>query len=263
MNTKDYYEILGVGEKASTDEIKKAYRRIAKENHPDKNPGNKAAEEKFKAATEAYDTLSDAEKRAKYDQLRKLGATGGGGFGGFGFRPQGDNGGGGGTGRSFDEDYAEFMRDYGTRTQRERYGGEPAGGSGSFGGLDDLIGNLFGGSRKGSATQTPESNEPQPTDDPFFKRKGNNAYVDLKINLAQALLGSKVRVRTPSGKKVTVKIPAGTEPEKVLKVSGMGYQSMAGTGDLFIRLHLTMPKNLTDEQKEEVGKLVEKLGLKW
>ena len=262
MKGKDYYEILGVAENASIDEIKKSYRTIAKENHPDKNPGDKAAEERFKAATEAYDTLSDTEKRAKYDQLRKLGATGSG-FG-FGFQP--GRGGSSRTtstesGRSFEEEYADFMRDFGTRTQRERYGGESSGGS-RFGGLDDLIGNLFGEGKKESAQST-QSNEPQPTDDSFFKRKGNNAYVDLKINLAQALLGSKVRVRTPSGKKVTVKIPAGTEPEKMLRVSGMGYQSMAGTGDLFIRLNPVMPKNLTDEQIESAKTLAEKLGLRW
>ena len=72
MKGKDYYQILGIGDTASADEIKKAYRRIAKENHPDKNPGDKGAEERFKAATEAYETLGDTEKRAKYDRLRKL-----------------------------------------------------------------------------------------------------------------------------------------------------------------------------------------------
>ena len=257
MKGKDYYEVLGVGEKATADEIKKAYRRIAKENHPDKNPGDKAAEERFKAATEAYDTLSDAEKRAKYDQLRKLGGVGGG----FGFRP-GGGGTGGGSGKSFEDEYADFMRNFGTRTQRQRYENEPNGGSGFGSGLEDLLGNLFGG-KKGGTEEPPVGDEPQPTDDPFFKRKGNNAYVDLDINIAQALLGSKVRVRTPSGKKVTVKIPSGTDPEKVLRVSGMGYQSMAGTGDLFIRLHLTMPKNLTDEQKEAIKEAMEKMGLRW
>ena len=262
MKGKDYYEILGVGESATADEIKKAYRRIAKENHPDKNPGDKAAEERFKAATEAYDTLSDQEKRTKYDRLRKLGGVGDGGFG-FGFRPRTTSSPGTESGGSFDDDYADFMRNFGTRTQRERYSNQPEGGSGFSGGLEDLLGNLFGGGKKSSGKQPVESDEPQPTDDPFFKRKGNNAYVDLNLNIAQAILGSKVRVRTPSGKKVTVKIPAGTEGEKVLRVSGMGYQSMAGTGDLFIRLHLVMPKNLSEEEQEAVKEAMEKLGLKW
>ncbi|MGE3801466.1 MAG: DnaJ domain-containing protein [Candidatus Kapaibacterium sp.] len=261
MKGKDYYEVLGLSETATADEIKKAYRRIAKENHPDKNPGDKAAEERFKQATEAYDTLSDSEKKAKYDQLRKLGGTGGGGFG-FGFRPRPSSTTGTGSEGTFDDDYADFMRNFGTQTQRERYSNQPSSGSGFGGGLEDLLGNLFGGGKK-AAGEPPASDEPQPTDDPFFKRKGNNAYVDLNINIAQAMLGSKVRVRTPSGQKVTVKIPAGTDPEKVLRVSSMGYQSMAGTGDLFIRLHLVMPKNLSDEQKEALKEAMEKLGLKW
>lgn len=259
MQQKDFYQALGVSEGASQDEIKKAYREIAKKYHPDKNPGNKAAEEKFKEASEAYDTLGDAEKRAKYDQLRKYGAGrpfggGGAGFGGGGF--------GGGSGGNFDEDYREFMRQYGTSTQRERFGGEP---DADFS-IGDLFGNLFGGGARGGGRRArsnePESGDPQPTDDPFFKRKGSNAYVDLTINVAQAILGSKVRVRTPSGKKVTLRIVPGTDPEKLLRVPQMGYQSAEGVGDLYIKIHVTMPKNITDEQRQAAEAMAAALGLK-
>ncbi|MBP3535025.1 MAG: DnaJ domain-containing protein, partial [Muribaculaceae bacterium] len=87
-NKRDYYEVLGVSKSASADEIKKAYRKAALKYHPDKNPGDKAAEEKFKEAAEAYDVLSDPEKRQKYDQFgHSMGPQGfpggGGGFGGF------------------------------------------------------------------------------------------------------------------------------------------------------------------------------------
>lgn len=259
MQGKDYYQILGLEETATADEIKKAYRTIAKANHPDKNPGDAAAEERFKSATEAYDTLSDPDKRKKYDQFRRLGGTGGG----FGFGSRSQPGGGStytDTG-SFSDDYADFMRQYGTQAQRERFGGSTSGGMGSS--LDDLLGNLFGGGGSSSSTTSSKSTEPQPTDDPFFKRKGNDAYVDLNINIAQAILGSKIRVRTPSEKHVTVKVPAGTDPERTLRVSGLGYGSMAGTGDLYIRLHVTTPKNLTDEQKEKIGEVMKGLGLKW
>ena len=253
MQQKDYYQVLGVSEKATPDEIKKAYRTIAKQFHPDKNPGNKAAEEKFKEASEAYDTLSDTEKRAKYDRLRRLGSVPG--FGGGGTR--GDGGGGGG-GMS----YEEFMRQFGTASQRERYGGntgERAGGDSSFG---DIFGNLFNAGRRTRKPDTVESDEPQPTDDPFFKRKANDAYVDLNINLAQALLGSKVRVRTPQGKQVTVKIPPGSDTGKSLRVPQMGYESLQGMGDLYIRLTVALPKNLNDEQKELMQQLADALGLK-
>jgi DnaJ-class molecular chaperone len=261
MQGKDYYQILGIADSASADEIKKAYRKIAKANHPDKNPGDKAAEERFKAASEAYETLNDPAKKAKYDQLRRLGATGGFGFG--------SRGGGTGATRTvysdpgtFDDDYADFMRQYGTRSQKQRHGSDESK-AGGFGGLDDLLGNLFGGRGRGAAAATPQPTDPQPTDDPFFKRKGNDAYVDLTINVAQAILGSKMRVRTPSGQKVTVKIPAGIDPEKRLRVTGMGYETVEGKGDLYIRLQVAIPKNLSDEQKEAFKEMAEKLGLKW
>ena len=84
---RDYYEVLGVERNANADEIKKAYRKAAIKYHPDKNPGDKEAEEKFKEAAEAYDVLSNPDKRARYDQFGHAGmggAAGGGGFGGFG-----------------------------------------------------------------------------------------------------------------------------------------------------------------------------------
>jgi molecular chaperone DnaJ len=252
MQQKDYYQALGVAESASQDDIKKAYREIAKKNHPDKNPGNKAAEEKFKEASEAYETLSDADKRAKYDQLRK-----------YGFGSPGGRGGGGGEGMS----YEEFMRTYGGANQQGR--GQRSSGSGfGFGdvSMEDIFGNLFGGNRgakRKGGTREAITDEPQPTDDPFFKRKGNDAYVDLTVNIAQALLGSKMRVRTPSDKKVTVKIQPGTESGKMLRVPGMGFAEGGMTGDLYIRIGVKMPKSLTPEQIEAAKKLAEELGLKY
>jgi molecular chaperone DnaJ len=85
MSKRDYYEILGIGKNASDDEIKKAYRKMAIKYHPDKNPGDKAAEEMFKEAAEAYEVLSNAEKKARYDRFGHAGvggAAGGGGYGG-------------------------------------------------------------------------------------------------------------------------------------------------------------------------------------
>lgn len=111
MAKRDYYEVLGVDKNASEDDIKKAYRKIAIKYHPDRNPGNKEAEEKFKEAAEAYDVLHDAQKRQQYDQFGFDGPMGGGGFGGFG----------GGGGFSMDDIFSMF--------------GDVFGGRGGFGGF--------------------------------------------------------------------------------------------------------------------------------
>lgn len=248
MASNDYYKALGVPETATLDEIKKAYREIAKKYHPDRNPGDAAAEEKFKAATEAYDTLSDTGKRTKYDQLRR--------FGGAGRFTGGSYGGG-----TEEMTYEEFMRKFGTSAQRERYGsGKTTGRSGGGFSINEMFENLFGGKR--DTREAVASDEPQPTDDPFFKRKGNDAYVELTVNLAQAVLGSKVRVRTPSGKKVTVTISPGTDPEKLLRVPKMGYAAGSPEGDLYIRIHVSIPKDLTDEQRELMEQFAAALGLR-
>lgn len=121
--TKDFYAVLGVAKGATGDEIKKAYRKLARENHPDSNPGDDAKHEKFKAVAEAYDVVGDAEKRKKYDQARELFSRGGygGGFGGRSAGPGGVN-------------LDDLLRD--------RAGGGAGGGGAGFG---DLFGDLFGG----------------------------------------------------------------------------------------------------------------------
>ena len=118
MSKRDYYEILGVSKSASADEIKKAYRKLAIKYHPDKNPGDKSAEEKFKEAAEAYEILSDNDKRARYDQFGHAGVGGaadGGGFGGGGF----------GGGMSMEDIFSQFG---------DIFGGHFGGGFGGFGG---------------------------------------------------------------------------------------------------------------------------------
>ena len=112
MAKRDYYEVLGVQRGASADEIKKAYRKAAIKYHPDKNPGDKEAEEKFKEAAEAYDVLSNPDKKARYDQFGHEGMNGGGGFGG--------GAGGFGGGDFYDGGYLQSVRRYFRRTFRGR-----------------------------------------------------------------------------------------------------------------------------------------------
>ena len=258
MKQKNYYEILGVPETASESDIKSAYRKLAKRHHPDKNPGDPSAEGKFKEIGEAYDTLHDPEKRKRYDELRRYTAPGA---------------------SSDSMSYEEFIRRFGGQhpatdnTQNETTWGF----DGSS--LDDIFSSLFGGQRPRTrsarrpqqqpayeyrfANEKESSVEPQPTDDPFFKRKGVDAFADVTINIAQAVLGATIRVRTPSSQHVHVKIAAGTQPETALRVAGMGFQTGRQKGDLYIRIHLGIPIGLTDVQIENLRDLAASLNLRY
>ncbi|HEX6192606.1 MAG TPA: DnaJ domain-containing protein, partial [Chitinophagaceae bacterium] len=119
MSKRDYYEILGVGKTASTDEIKKAYRKVAMQHHPDRNPGDKSAEEKFKEAAEAYEVLSDADKKAQYDRYGHAGVSGNG---------RGNYGTGG---MNMEDIFSQFGDIFG----------------------DDIFGNFFGGQQRGRGGQ--------------------------------------------------------------------------------------------------------------
>ena len=121
MAKRDYYEVLGVSKNASEDELKKAYRKLALKYHPDRNPGDKEAEEKFKEAAEAYSVLSDKDKRARYDQFGEAGL--------------GDNGGFGGAGMNMDDIFSMFG---------DLFGGH----GGGFGGLGGFDFGGFGGSSR-------------------------------------------------------------------------------------------------------------------
>ena len=151
---RDYYEVLGVSRTASADEIKSAYRKLAMKYHPDRNPGDKAAEEKFKEAAEAYDVLHDQEKRARYDQFgHQAFANGGGGFGGYG--P---------GGMSMDDIFAAFG---------DLFGGRARGGAGGFGGFDEFFG---GGQRRA---------------DPNGPQRGDDMTFNLEIDFDEAIFGSE------------------------------------------------------------------------
>jgi DnaJ-class molecular chaperone len=253
MKQKNYYEILNVAESASEDEIKQAYRRLAKEHHPDRHQGDSGAEARFKEIGEAYEVLKDAEKRRKYDELRRYGK---------GQAPESMS-------------YEDFINRFGG--YRDERGEQEEFTWGFGGGLDDIFSQLFGGgqTRRGSGRGggfrfdfggtrgTAESGPARTPHDPFFKRKGDDAYVDIPINLAQALLGSTIRVRTPQGKKVNVRIAPGTQPEAVLRVRGMGFNDHGRSGDLYIRTHLSIPAQVGEEQKSRFAELFRELGMKF
>ncbi|MGH7458015.1 MAG: molecular chaperone DnaJ [Longimicrobiaceae bacterium] len=346
--TKDYYRILGVAENAGSGEVKRAYRTLAKKHHPDANPGDTAAAERFKEISEAYSVLSDGDKRKQYDRMRRYGGFGPGDFGG-----------------------------------RERPGTAPGGGvSFEFGGLGDLFNSIFdrtrrreppgpergqsveyaveipfetaarggkipvtvpvtegcrtcdgSGARPGSTpTQCPEckgrgtvsfgqggfmvtrpcpacygrgtiATDPCPTCDGrgevrrhrrlevtvppgvdtgskvrlggqggagarggpagdlivsfrvrphrFFKREGLDIHCTVPINVAQATLGSKLRVRTLEGKRVVLKVPPGTQSGTRFRLPRLGIRKGGQTGDQFVRVQVRVPDKL-DAREEEI-----------
>src|SRR6266566_1876611 len=360
---RDYYQVLGVAETATTDEIKKAFRRLAKQHHPDRNPNNPQAAERFKEMNEAHDVLSDAEKRKKYDQLRRYGAFAGpGGFGG---------GGGGGP-----------------STRRGR-GGPPDSDfdMSDLGGLGDIFSSIFGrrgaggreaepeetetevtipfrvaamggtvpitlvmpevcptcggsGAAKGATVNTcPECkgrgtvsfgqggfavNRPCPVcrgkgtvpsqrcptcqgsgevriekritvavpagvedgarlrlknqgpkgqgdlivvihvaPDRFFRREGLDVIGVVPINLAQALLGSRIKVKTLDGKRVVLRIPPGTQHGQKFRIAGHGIERNGRRGDMYVEAHVTLPERLSAEEQEALRSFAEKTGMKY
>ena len=355
---RDYYQVLGVPETATTDEIKKAFRKLAKLHHPDRNPNNPQAADRFKEINEAHDVLSDAAKRKKYDQLRRYGAFAGGGGGGR--RGPGDGDSGGGT----DFDISDL---------------------GSFGGLGDIFSSIFGrrgakepeaeeiettvaipfrvaalggkvpitltmsevcptcagkGAAPGATISTcPECkgrgtisfgqggfavNRPCPVcrgkgtvpsqrcgtcqgsgevrvekhinvtiqpgtedglrirlknqgakgrgdvivqiqveADHFFRREGVDVICVVPITLAQAMLGSRIKVKTLDGKKVVLKLPPGTQHGQKFRIPGQGIEKNGRRGDQYVEVHVEIPERLTEEQQDAFKAFAEKAGLKY
>lgn len=225
MSQKDYYKILGVAETAKEDEMKSAYRKLALKFHPDKNPGNKSAEEKFKEISEAYYVLSDKKRREEYDMVRK------GGFGGGSY--QGAQG--------FDAgDFMNFFRSGGSQGQ----GG--SGARGGYGAFDDILGDLFRGSSGQAAggrggQSFYYSNAPTGG---FDGVEGDREVTDIQTEVAVpstlAQKGGEVKFKTRSGQQFTVRVPAGIKDGQKLRLADQGRECRCcgKNGDLLVRIKI-------------------------
>lgn len=201
----DPYQVLGVPRTASADEIRKAFRKLAKANHPDTNPNNKPAEERFKQVSGAFDILGDAEKKKKFD-AGEIDADGretmrgfGGGQGPWGPPPGGGFGGGGRRSESFEGvDLNDILGEmFGGR------GGRAGGAGGGFGG---------------------------------FSQRGADVRARLEIDLEDAIRGAKRRIAFSDGRTIDVTIPKGAQEGQTLRLRGQGSPGRAGPGDAFIEL---------------------------
>ena len=273
---KDYYAILGVAKDADAAEIKKVYRKLARELHPDTNKGNKSAEERFKEVSEAYDILSDPKKRAEYDEARSLFERGGfqGGFpGGFqgGFQ-------GGDFGEMFSGDLGDMLGGlFGGRARGPRRGQDlQAETTISF---RDAINGTQISLRTQTGTVTARipagvADEQRirlkgkgapgqpgaPSGDlfitvrvaphPIFTRKGENLSLTLPVTFAEAALGSEISVPTLSGENVKVRIAPGTANGRTLRVKGHGLaKKNGGHGDLYVTIDISVPQRLEERER--------------
>ena len=253
MAKKDYYEVLGVKKTSTEDEIKKAYRKLAMKHHPDRNPGNKQAEERFKDINEAYAVLSDKKKRAQYDQF---------GPSGFSQRYSQED-----IFRGFD--ISDLFKDLGFSQNdvfSRIFGGAGGGGRRAktqHGGFGDLFGQR-GGQNYDFGDSYPGGYPDQETG----MGKGQDVEMEMPLTFQEAAAGGEKKIRFNRGNRieeVTVKIPAGIESGKKLRLSGKGGDGMRGmpAGDLYLKVnvaeHPTFKRDGSDITVEKEIRLSEAL----
>jgi molecular chaperone DnaJ len=354
MAKRDYYEVLGVQKNASKDDIKKAYRKLAIQYHPDKNPGNKEAEEKFKEATEAYEILGDDQKRSAYDQFGFAGVEGMGAgsaqdfsqafrgfediFGDFsgifdtffggsrGFRG-GSGGGGPRQGANLRYDIEIPFKDavFGTKVEIQysrnescpvckgsgaangagkkvcstcqgsgqvrhsqgffsvastcpSCGGEgyiiehpckECGGSGTRKKRQKIMVTIPAGIENGKRVVIPRQGDAGPSGGPagdlyvfirikpheYFERQDLDLYCAVPISVTQAALGADIHVTTLDGKTIKVKVPAGIQNGKMLRIRDEGVPAGGRRGNLYIQLKIQIPEKLSKRGRELMEEL--------
>jgi curved DNA-binding protein len=234
MEYKDYYKTLGIKKDAGADEIKKAYRKLARKHHPDVNQGDKAAEEKFKDINEAYEVLSDEEKRSKYDQFGAEWQQ----FSGAGGRPQDFNWGAWGAGQPGGGQY----RTVSPEEFEQMFGGGARGGGGGF---SDFFETLFGamGGRAAGGPRQGFGGSYTSADD-LFGGTGTRPAAQLdqehaiQVTLEEAFHGTNRTLQWENGKRVEARIPRGVRTGSKVRLSGQGGSTDGRSGDLYLKVEV-------------------------
>ena len=282
---KDFYKILGVGKNATNDEIKKKYRSLARELHPDKTKGDVAMEEKFKAVSEAYDILSDSKKRAEYDEARSLfergsfrAPQGGQNFKGGDFS---DIFGGGNPQNIFSNLFGGGARRGPRKGQDLQTESTITFKEAAFGTTLELRLSTDGGPTQNITARVPAGvndgakirvkgkgapGEAGPGDlfillhvkpHTVFSRKGENILLNLPVTFAEAALGADIKVPTLAGEDVTVRIAAGTPNGRTLRVKGRGVVKGSTTGDLLVTIDVQVPQKVEGKALDALKKFAE------
>ncbi|MDX1386713.1 MAG: DnaJ C-terminal domain-containing protein [bacterium] len=329
MADKDFYKVLGVARGASEDEIKKAYRRLAKKYHPDVNKGDKKAEEKFKDVSQAYDVLGDKKKREEYDMFGAAGVgagfsgQGGGGGPHYYYSSQGGPGGvppgfdfssffGGGRastgGRSQQFNEEDFGRIFGDIFGAGGMGGAPGRGRArqqptrgadryytmEIDFMDACLGKttklsipnggkvsrinvkIPPGVDQGSKIRLAGKGEPAPgkgnagdlfievqvKPHPYFRREGDDIYLDVPISVNEAVGGASIEVPTLTGN-INMKIPPGTQGGQKFRLKGKGVQHRKGSGhgDQYVVVQIKIPKDVDPDGKKLLDEFADKYPL--
>jgi DnaJ-class molecular chaperone len=237
----DFYQALGVSSGASADEIKRAYRALAKANHPDSTGGDKAKESRFKDISNAYDVLGDPKKRALYDELRAHGGAQQGFPGGYTYTAQG-----GGPG-VFDlgDLFGQFFHNAGPRGARVRVESSD---------FEDA--RPRGKTRRREEPRDGDIEHVKASDGSWLRVEGADVHSDVRIAFDRAILGTVAPVATIDGE-VEVKIPPGSSSGKKLRLRGKGMPDASGSaGDHYVTIQIDVPRDLDDDAKKALIQLV-------
>lgn len=276
---KDYYAILGVEKSADGDQIKKRYRQLARELHPDKTKGDKKLEDRFKEVSEAYDILSDEKKRAEYDQARELFKSGGFRQGAHQFSGDFSDLFGSGSGDVFSQIFggrrgprkgADIQREITISFRDSIFGKEvdlKLGGEGNA--PQTLTARIPAGITNGGKVRLKGRGAPGeagPGDlyitvnvipHPIFSRTGENLTVTVPVTFTEAALGADIPIPTLEGDEVKVRIAPGTANRKTFRVKGRGVKKGANTGDLLVTVEVQVPQRVEGRAKKALEEFAE------